>query len=282
MVFLTACDSDALASGELVAPPAAITSNENAVNSESLMSEDEFRQAVEDHVNDIIQQHEEHYANEIVADDDLANEHVNYSWTSSAMERVIVARVIDGDTIDVLLNGETERIRFIGIDTPERGEPGFSEATDFVRDAIENSNNTVFLLAEGRNEDRWGRLRRIIFLEDGTNLNCQLVEYGFATRLVISGDRPINCENIIELPQVSESNNGAQEVSNDAVTNLININTASAIELQSLRGIGPALAKRIIEFRENDGLFTQVDDLLAVRGIGIATVDAIRSEIAVY
>ena len=44
-----------------------------------------------------------------------------------------VHRIIDGDTIDVVMPyGEIERIRFIGIDAPERGEAGFDEATNFV------------------------------------------------------------------------------------------------------------------------------------------------------
>jgi endonuclease YncB( thermonuclease family) len=38
--------------------------------------------------------------------------------------------VIDGDTIDVLVNGKLERVRYIGIDAPERGQPGFRAATE--------------------------------------------------------------------------------------------------------------------------------------------------------
>ncbi|MEL7675557.1 MAG: hypothetical protein AAGU78_17610, partial [Chloroflexota bacterium] len=44
-------------------------------------------------------------------------------------ERASVIRVIDGDTIDVRLGGETYRVRYIGIDTPERDEQCYSEAT---------------------------------------------------------------------------------------------------------------------------------------------------------
>ena len=57
---------------------------------------------------------------------------------------------------------------------------------------------------------------------------------------------------------------------------LMNINTASASELELLPGIGPSLAKEIIEYRASHGLFNTADDLLTVSGIGPAKVDLIR------
>jgi len=51
----------------------------------------------------------------------------------------------------------------------------------------------------------------------------------------------------------------------------LNINTAGALELEALPGIGPALAQRILETREELGFFSGKDDLLAVYGIGEGT-----------
>ena len=48
----------------------------------------------------------------------------------------------------------------------------------------------------------------------------------------------------------------------------VDLNRASATELESVPGIGPSLAKRIVEFRKEHGPFRSVDDLLKVRGIG--------------
>lgn len=62
----------------------------------------------------------------------------------------------------------------------------------------------------------------------------------------------------------------------------ININTATSQELQTLRGIGPAMAQRIIEYRQISGGFSSVDDLTNVKGIGEKTVEKIRASIAVY
>ena len=47
----------------------------------------------------------------------------------------------------------------------------------------------------------------------------------------------------------------------------LNLNTATTKQLESLPGIGPALAKRIVEFREKKGGFKRVEELLAIPGI---------------
>ena len=62
----------------------------------------------------------------------------------------------------------------------------------------------------------------------------------------------------------------------------ININTATSQELQTLRGIGPAMARRIIEYRQTSGGFSTVDDLTNVKGIGEKTLEKIRANITAY
>ena len=59
----------------------------------------------------------------------------------------------------------------------------------------------------------------------------------------------------------------------------VNINTATAEELDVLPGIGPALAGRIIAYREEHGPFTAPEDLLAVSGIGEKVLDGLRDQI---
>ena len=60
---------------------------------------------------------------------------------------------------------------------------------------------------------------------------------------------------------------------------LVNINTAGAGELEALEGIGPALAQRIVEYREEHGPFRSVDELLEVKGIGEATLEKFRDSV---
>ena len=62
---------------------------------------------------------------------------------------------------------------------------------------------------------------------------------------------------------------------------LININTASATELETLSGIGEVLAATIIEYRTQNGPFTSVEELMDVSGIGPATLDEIRDQVTV-
>ncbi len=62
---------------------------------------------------------------------------------------------------------------------------------------------------------------------------------------------------------------------------LINVNTAGQGELELLPGIGPALAKRIIEYRTTKGVFKRVDDLDAVKGIGPKILERLRAQVTV-
>jgi competence protein ComEA len=64
-------------------------------------------------------------------------------------------------------------------------------------------------------------------------------------------------------------------------TGLININTASATELEGLSGIGEVLAATIIEYRDQNGPFATIDDLMDVSGIGPATLEEIRDQVTV-
>jgi len=60
----------------------------------------------------------------------------------------------------------------------------------------------------------------------------------------------------------------------------VNVNTASAEEIsESLKGIGPSKAKLIVEYREANGTFLHVDELVNVKGIGIKTIDRNRGMI---
>jgi len=64
-------------------------------------------------------------------------------------------------------------------------------------------------------------------------------------------------------------------------TDLININTASSFELETLPGIGPTIAQRIIEYREQNGPFLSTEDIINVPGIGPGIYKRIKDLITV-
>jgi micrococcal nuclease len=89
-----------------------------------------------------------------------------------------VTRVVDGDTIRVRLNGRTLRVRYIGMDTPERGDFCFDEAT--ALNAAYVAGKTVYLEKDVSEVDRYGRLMRHIWTADGLLVNELLVREGYA------------------------------------------------------------------------------------------------------
>ena len=64
-------------------------------------------------------------------------------------------------------------------------------------------------------------------------------------------------------------------------SDLVNINTADAEQLETLKGVGSALAQRIIDYREQNGAFKSIDELKNVRGIGDKKFAAIKDKITV-
>lgn len=67
----------------------------------------------------------------------------------------------------------------------------------------------------------------------------------------------------------------------EAQASVVNINTAGPEELQSLHGIGPAIAHRIVEYREANGGFKNAAELVQVRGIGEAKYEKLKNQISV-
>jgi len=96
----------------------------------------------------------------------------------TTMERAIVLDIVDGDTLDVLVGGVEERVRVFGIDTPERGETCFREATDALAILADDE---VRMVADARNRDSSGRLLRYLYRPDGLSIDAMMIALGMAT-----------------------------------------------------------------------------------------------------
>jgi micrococcal nuclease len=95
----------------------------------------------------------------------------------SGLEEARVMEVIDGDTIRARLGGQEVTVRYYGIDTPERGDRCYREATDRNEQLV---GDRVLLMRDNRNEDPNGRLLRYVFRPDGVSVDATLVAEGFA------------------------------------------------------------------------------------------------------
>ena len=102
---------------------------------------------------------------------------------SAGPETARVSRVVDGDTIEVTLRGETQRVRLLLVDTPEvhGGEECYGpEASAYVASLLADGSE-LRLERDVTDADFFGRLLRYVYLADGRMLNELLVEGGYAT-----------------------------------------------------------------------------------------------------
>jgi len=97
-----------------------------------------------------------------------------------------VSRVVDGDTLDIDMDGKIERIRLIGMDTPETVDPRKvvqcfgKEASDKAKEML--SGKMVSIEADNSQDERdsYKRLLRYVYLEDGTFFNKYMIAEGYA------------------------------------------------------------------------------------------------------
>jgi micrococcal nuclease len=113
------------------------------------------------------------------------------SWPDPPKDAVAakVQRVVDGDTFVAGVKGRRERIRVIGVDTPESvdpnrpDEPYGEEASNFAKHHLDGA--TVRLAGDVEPRDRYGRMLAYVWLEDGTFWNALLAAEGYAQQLTI-------------------------------------------------------------------------------------------------
>lgn len=97
-----------------------------------------------------------------------------------------VVKVVDGDTIDVSINGETKRLRLIGINTPETVDPRTpvecfgKEASDKAKSLLTGKKVSLEADSTQGELDKYSRLLRYVFLEDETNFNLYMIKEGYA------------------------------------------------------------------------------------------------------
>ena len=115
----------------------------------------------------------------VVGESLLANEDIRKSPTYQ------VLRVTDGDTIHINYNGKDEKVRFIGLDTPETKDPRKPiqcfgrEATAKMTELAENKNIRLEFDKTQGERDKYGRLLAFVYSEDSKNLAYEMIRQGY-------------------------------------------------------------------------------------------------------
>ena len=94
----------------------------------------------------------------------------------------IVSKVVDGDTIDIQ---DGQRVRLLGINTPEKAQPYFEEATARMKELV--LGKTAILVMDKSDKDKYGRLLRHVYV-DGVNAGEVMLSEGYANAFFISPD----------------------------------------------------------------------------------------------
>jgi len=128
--------------------------------------------------------------------------------TKSTSTNAYVVRVVDGDTMVAILDSEPDKeykVRFLGVNTPETVDPRKpvecfgKQASDYVKSQLNNTRVMLKSDPEADEIDKYGRLLRNVFLEDGTDFCAQLVRMGYAYAYT---SFPLNAERKTELREL--------------------------------------------------------------------------------
>lgn len=102
-----------------------------------------------------------------------------------------------------------------------------------------------------------------------------------ADREQINLAAPVRDGEQVRVPNIADQVDTTSNAPAQAGSSLVNINTADAAALEALNGVGPATAQAIVQYREENGSFTAIDELENVPRLGAATIDKFRAQITV-
>lgn len=147
----------------------------------------------------------------------------------------------------------------------------------------------VYVPWEGRVGDAINQCGGLLPTADSSQVNmAATVKDGMEIRVkgkIISKDgnmgSSVNQSGVEGSVASRDSKTGSSKQGKNSDSEMVNINTADVEGLKKLKGIGPAMAQRIIDYREANGSFQAPEDIMQVKGIGKAKYAKLKEQIAI-
>ena len=181
----------------------------------------------------------------VVGESLLANEEIRKSPTYQ------VLKVVDGDTIHISYNGKDEKVRFIGLDTPETKDPRKPiqcfghEATAKMTEFAENKNVRLEFDKTQGERDKYGRLLAFVYSEDNKNLAYEMIRQGYGNEYTYNSN-PYKYQNEFKeaARKAREENKGLWAENTCAGDTTKPVDTPAAPKPQPAPAYNPAPAPR--------------------------------------
>lgn len=186
---------------------------------------------------------------------------------------------------NVYVNNEEEFLNLSNVNNKENNEVVSKEISDEDKiiihvDGEVQSPGVVTLKDGSRLEDAIKLSGGLTDYADISKVNLAYVLEDGMKIVIPKKDSLENLTNIIST-DLGDGIIVEEESKNDKKNKVININKASQSELESLSGVGPSLANKIIEYRKNKGKFSSIEEIKNVTGIGNTKYEAIKNYICV-
>ena len=171
---------------------------------------------------------------------------------SNVVENLEAEEELETEKIAIHIIGEVKKEGIVYLEASSRIVDAIKEAGGATKEADLSQINLAYELQDGQK----------IYIP---NKNEKISEY-----ITMSSGNNV----------IIEENNSSAET--ERKENKVNINTANVNELDNLPGIGPSLAQRIIEYREENGNFKSIEELQNVKGIGEAKYSDIKDNVTIW
>ncbi|MDI6799333.1 MAG: helix-hairpin-helix domain-containing protein [Actinomycetota bacterium] len=183
---------------------------------------------------------------------------------------ILLSVILFGGILIVQKSSKPKRVEFKEYDMLAEGEAQEAAEKEIVIHVCGAVNaEDVYTCLEG------DRVKDAIDKAGGARADADLNSLNLAAKLV-DGQR-------VYIPTIDERLAAQPFTGSNFIENsLININQATSDELEKLTGIGPTIAERIVEYRNDNGPFQRAEDLLKVKGIGEKKFESLKDEVSVY